>query len=435
VPGQETRSAFATGTHVFRRTLHEAKVRPLPNLGQLAGSEERKLLIVLGDTDVLDKASFDLDNWVRRGGAALIATDRDTTGGFLKPFDVEIRSNRVKVAEDSGAAYRGITACVFVEPTAPGRVIFHDLARVATNRAGFIPSYPGVLPGLAVFPRGKAHADGYILPVLRFAVGGPVGKGRILVLSDHSVFINLMLIQDDNDNLDFTYNCVEWLTESGKRTEALFYDEGRIRTEFDLPIKVPQAPTPPPPEQVIAALNKGMAGIEEEDGYNRALLQITGGTNVPLRGLALVLTVAASGFALARLFQARHRFEPGVAHLGSGLVHLVPSVEVLEQRHRAILRQGNFREVARLHARQAWDAILGTSGRAANEFSAETPPPVQLSGNWWRRRKLQRLARRLWRLAYGAEPVWISARRWRRVEGEVRVLRAAFAEGSLEIRL
>ena len=439
VLGEDQRTAFKKDTHLFRNILHEAKVRPLQKLEDLTGSEDKKLLIVLGATDRLEKANFDLDRWVRKGGAALIATDRDTAiGGFLTPLGVRIRSNRVKVAEDSPSAYRRIDSCVVVKFTRRSRVIFPDLKQVATNRAGYIQEIPGEMPMvLANFPP-DAFVEGLRLPlaIVRFAVGGPRGDGRILILSDHSVFINLMMIQDDNDNFDFAYHCVEWLTESGKRTEALFYDEGAIQTKFDIPIKVPPLPTPPPPEQVIAALNKGLAGIEEEDVINRALNEITGGTHVPLQALGLILTIAVAGLALSRLFQARHRFEPGVPYLASDVAQLVPSVEILEQRHRAILRQGNFWEVARLGARQAWDAILGAAsgkvGRPVSELASEAAPAVPVRGSWWRRRKQQQVADKLWRLAYGAEPVWISARQWRRVEEAIRVLRATFAEENLQ---
>ena len=67
---------------------------------------------------------------------------------------------------------------------------------------------------------------------LRFAVGAQLaGGGRLLVLADHSIFINDMMLQTDNDNIPFAFNVVRWLTDAGngqRRTDVLFYDDGQI---------------------------------------------------------------------------------------------------------------------------------------------------------------------------------------------------------------
>jgi hypothetical protein len=449
---QDDFRTLAQGTHLFRRTL--SKLRPLQKIEDLAGSEEKKLLVVLGETQVLDTPGFDLDDWVRRGGAVLIATDRDTSCQALEAFGLQVLGVRVRVNADADFAYKRNPYCVLVELTnnPASKAIFHNPSRIATNFAGIItvtrtPTLPS-LKYLLRFPaavslerNGKALERRRQMQFMHFAAGGPWEKGRFLLLSDHSVFINSMMAQDDNDNIDFAYDCIEWLTDSGKRTEALFYEEGKVQTRFDLDLKMPPPPNIPPPEELIAVLNKGLAGIEEENGFNRALREIAGGTNVPLQVVGLVLTIAAAGFVFSRLVHARQRFEPGVPHLASSAPPWMPAVEILDQRQRAILRQGNFWEPARLQARQEWDLILGASrapARGARALAPAPTPPVTIRGHWWERHSLQRLTGRLWRLAYGSEPVWISARRWRRVERDLRTLRQAFAAGKvhpLESRL
>ncbi len=420
------------GTHLFRQTLHQFKLRPLKSLDELAGSEESKLLIVFGETDVLDNLDkFDLRGWIIRGGAALIATDREARGPAFKSLGVRIRPERVHLEVDSDRAYKGSESCQLVEPLREGRELFGQLKRVATNHAGFISDNNRDLRDFARFPSGSfvpGVARGYI----RFAVGGNLKKGRVLILSDHSVFINTMMFQDDNDNVDFAYNCIDWLTNSGKRTQVLFFDERKVQTEFKLPFNPPPPPKLPPPEELIGSLNKGLAGVEEENGFNRALNELPGGGSLPLQTLGIILTIALVGFALSRLVQARQRFEPGVPHLSSGLTMLVPSVEVLDQRHRALLRHGNFWELARLQARQSWEAVLGSApGSGLGAAVAQRHPPIQVRASGRRGRKLRRLAQRLWSVAYGVKPTWISARRWRRTENDISMLRAAFADGSL----
>jgi len=56
--------------------------------------------------------------------------------------------------------------------------------------------------------------------------------------ADHSVFINAMLVQNDNQNAVFAYGCVDWLTENGKRKHVLFINEGHLQSRFDTPLKL-----------------------------------------------------------------------------------------------------------------------------------------------------------------------------------------------------
>src|SRR5262249_13925433 len=60
----------------------------------------------------------------------------------------------------------------------------------------------------------------------------PQTHGRLLVLADHSLFIDMM-VQPDNNNLDFAFGVVRWLMEDGKRTTVLMYDNGSPVRIFD----------------------------------------------------------------------------------------------------------------------------------------------------------------------------------------------------------
>src|SRR5437899_11292950 len=73
------------GSHLFRRIVNDAinlqpdssNLQPLESLDQLAEEPEKTLLIVLGETDVLDRLQPSFDKFLKQGGAALVATDRD----------------------------------------------------------------------------------------------------------------------------------------------------------------------------------------------------------------------------------------------------------------------------------------------------------------------------------------------------------------------
>src|SRR5262249_20939689 len=117
---------------------------------------------------------------------------------------------------------------------------------------------------------------------LLFAAGGDWGKGRVLVLADHSVFINEMMLQTDNDNISFTCNCMEWLRD-GRRDRVLFIEEGTITANFNVPVIEPPLPPPGP------WINQLVQGMEDENLFNRAILRrVTPGQI--FRALLLALT-------------------------------------------------------------------------------------------------------------------------------------------------
>jgi hypothetical protein len=182
------------------------------------------LLIVFGDMGILDQIPGGLSQFVESGGAVLAASDRQTPGprsggrALKNVFGITIHAQPVLIPDDSKRCYRRYKECPIVEPLdrdvtsrEGGPPLFQDLSPgVVTNLAGFLErSARGLklLPILAVFPKGceppnpqEADAE---LP-LPFAVGGPWGEGRVLILADESVFINNMMMQNDTSNVEFS---------------------------------------------------------------------------------------------------------------------------------------------------------------------------------------------------------------------------------------
>jgi len=98
--------------------------------------------------------------------------------------------------------------------------------------------------------------------------------------------------------------------------------------------------------------------------------------------------------------------------------------------------EGNFFEVPQPHARQGFGTILGAPfapGARAGEKSLSQLPPLQMRGSLWQRWSLHRLVRRLWGLAYAAQPRPISLRKWRRIEEDVRDLQSALRDGTIQV--
>ena len=514
---------YGQRTDAFRRVLFEFRFQPLHTFADLQANPSESLLIVLGDPHCLSKSTFPqgLRSFVQRGGAVLIATDRETKGeasellGQLAGVAVT-GETLICVNPDPKGLYDGSPYCPFVEPLedtigprgstnilgivaalvgAGSRpALFRnplpdkpDL-RVATNAPSRLLKKSWLLPGgihrLAQLSNGcldetlrhyslkkiilnidktieseDASADEKITRQLSgerplFAVGGTVGKGRVLVLADHSVFINRMLLPRDNGNLEFTANCLHWLrggvstpTEAlrvlngpqaleqltGQRNKVLFWDDGVIRTDLEVPLtRVPLEPSLPPEPVIVAALDKTIANLEDNDYFNRKLLEnmddVSGGHQRLLRYVVYLLTLAASLLVSYRfLWRGRYRPESAVLSLTDALGPHRSKLSWMEQRRRAQLRSGNVWETAHRLARECFES-------ANISLSAPAPPRMVMTHGGWRRRwRLRRRLVRLWHLAHGNAPFVISPKALQRRVRELEELKIALADGTLTV--
>jgi hypothetical protein len=252
-------------------------------------------------------------------------------------------------------------------------------------------------------------------------------SGRILIMADHSLFRNGLVWQRKgpaaNDNYEFALNCVDWLTENGKRKEVLFIDNGRvIRDLFTTFIEEPSPPLPRI-EDVVQAVNQGLDGIQQEDRFNDWLGTLA--KDVPPRVVLVIVTIALAALGLIRLGQAKYYSETGVPTLSTGLTQLVPSVSLVTQRKRWLLRSGNFAEIAEALGRDFFTSI-GVVGNAG-------PPAVRVQQSWLTARGTRLNVRWVWRLAHAGRPERISARRLVKLKKVLAGLRTALAQGTLEI--
>src|SRR5262249_5902621 len=114
------------------------------------------------------------------------------------------------------------------------------------------------------------------------AVAGDVGKGRILFLADHSVFVNGMMAPRDDNNVEFTQDALAWLAD-GQRTRVLFVEDGKVRTDFKVQLAGPSGAAGAPrinpedaldlmtEEQLVGTADATLAQWEAEDGPNATL--------------------------------------------------------------------------------------------------------------------------------------------------------------------
>jgi hypothetical protein len=288
-----------------------------------------------------------------------------------------------------------------------------------------------------------------------FAVGGTVGTGRVLVLADHSIFINRMILPRDNGNLEFAANCLHWLRGgvstpmealravkspeslkqlAGQRNKVLFWDDGKIRTDFEVPLKTkPLKPSFASEPAIVAAIDKTLARLEDTDFYNRQILDsiddLPDGRNRVLRYAAYLLTLAAFLLLSYRfLWRSRYRPEAAVPVLAETVSQQEPRLSLLDQRRRALLHSGNVWEIVHRLAREYFESAgVPLTGAA---------PRVELKDGSRRQRwRINRRLARLWKLARGDAPVVISPAALQRWLRELEEVKTALRDGAIKLMI
>jgi hypothetical protein len=415
MPVQDTTAAFCYILKFLRLT-------PLKSMKQLDTAPERTLLVVFGKTNVLNRLPHGLDAFLDRDGAVMIATDKDSK---MTTWSLGMRVQGDLVVAPPGAGYRRLRDCPVLTPRdfAAALPLFKSINRIATNRPSYVMCGKGGSV-VAWLPKDCGQ--------LPFAAIQEQPSGHVLLLADHSIFIDEMMLQKDNDNFDFAFNCVEWLTtregrRAARRDRVLFVYDDEIISNFGPPL--PEPPTPPIPPLNV---NQILTELERKDIFNRLILDQVRLERI-LQVLFSALSLGLVAYGLIRFQRARHRPEPAPP-LARGLVPQGPAWSLVAQRHQELLSDGNVWEVARALARQFFDSVAGTPPHSAVP-AADGPslPSIILSGDGSRESSLADQVRRLWNLAYGAAPTRVSPRQLDELIAQLEALQTALSRGTLRL--
>lgn len=472
------RTIRGDGTEAFRAVLSGYGLKPLRSIHELRDHLPGEVLIVWfrGNRMAGDPLEIrTVMDFMQRGGAILAGTDLET-GPNSWTNELGFNVARTRVAAATGAPrFANETACPAI--VRRGRAD-PDLFREKSSRDDFgsltsprenlvytnRPSYlltTDELDTLGVFwPRyrfeGRSEVYGGDLP----AVAGRLLRNgsRLLATSDQSIFINSMLLPQDstNSNLDFTFNCLDWLIVGpggAKREYVLMLSDGRVETDFDLILQALPPTTPSEildylrqhPEEIVNYLRKHpeiildnldkaspllaeledrgiFSDLEDRNVFNRLLLE-----NFPLwvfvRNVLILGTLVLAGYGIRRLIAARRRIWKGVPRFAVALERYRSRGGLLEQRVKSALSTGQYYEAARDHARTMFAELHLTP-------VVEGPPPrVQIDAGWWSRGQIERDLNEIWRIAFGDDPRPISAKEWAQWPRRVDALRKKIEAG------
>jgi hypothetical protein len=206
-------------------------------------------------------------------------------------------------------------------------------------------------------------------------------------------------------------------------------EEGEVKSVFNIPLKQ-EEPRLPPLDALVPLLDEKIHDLEQQDAFNKMLQDFVPYRSL-LAGLVLALTALLAANGLYLVARSRHRIDLAAPLLDTMLRRPGAARTQMEQRYRAMLHKGNLWEPARAVVRQSFEAAGSPAG---GEGQGKSPAPqIHVSGGWWRRRRLERLVRRLWETAYGEKPVPVSARDFTRLAADLDEVQAALAAGTLRL--
>jgi hypothetical protein len=320
--------AFADDNHAIRYILkYLVKVEPHRSFEEL--DPNGSVLMILGNTAILDSpdVSARFRNFVQQGGSVFIATEHDTAKAVQRALGIRVVGGEPWVrTQDAEDAYRGRLDCPLIREFNTSYSIFQGVGKIATNQAGRVEATKesGAI-SVAPFPASCRREGDKAIPSFAMLAERPLlrsGEGpsqRIIVLSDHSVFINGMILQKDNNNITFAMNCIRWVCEPEDgavlRTKVLLVHDGLIEPSFDVQVK--QVPSTLPsdlptdlPAHPVDLINGILAKWEDENIHNEIILGGSSWRQI-LSGAAIALSIVLIIYGLFRIQQAHYRVETG----------------------------------------------------------------------------------------------------------------------------
>ena len=239
-PSSQPTGDINFGFHVFHSVLEGRGLETTADINVVDNTPYNSVIVLVGDVARNDfLARINLERFLSRGGAVLLATDKPT---WVDDFCL-IKGGPVTVADEADA-YQGFVDCPQVTNLTSHR-INRGVTRVIANRAGWIDTTftrHGSWERVAWFPLSNASNDGNETLIAAFEPNRST-RGRMVVVADHSLLINSMIMHGDNSRL--MLNLSKWLTDDG-RTNLFIVVDGLPQTSEGRPDPNQLPPLPPP---------------------------------------------------------------------------------------------------------------------------------------------------------------------------------------------
>ena len=411
------------GPEIFARLLDHAGLKPVESFERLAdGPADQSIIIVFGDPQPLvgfDRRPRphwnDLGDFVKRGGALLIATDRSFSLDQIPSLgwaDVATTNSDLVNYLQNFENQPECPTLLRKEFRRPEHPLFAGVNQpIATNCPGFISMDNDKLQTLALLPLGTmpgpkrdliaSIVESAPLP-RRYIVTGPdAGADRVLLIAGHGLFTNCMTVRDDIDNRRLALNTIRWL-KGEQRTNVLFVNEGKVVSNFKMPLAGP----PKMPMPTIDLVNRIIDAVQNSNILQRVSDRILR-PDVVLRVAIVLGTLGLLLYGVKKYFQGRWSLEATPALVG---VPPPASTPLVKRQMREMSQRDQLGEPAQALARdwfRTYAKIDFPPGHAPVELSFD------VRANMLQRRRLVKHVKSLWKLATEPPPANWNAKKFR----------------------
>lgn len=298
------------GIDGFRLMLQQHELRATQNeIGSAFEMPKETVAILLGDLTTVSRIGAQLNRFVDAGGALLVASDVQDSkvpGAWIRP------TKMLPNSEKRRHGFRGFNDCPIVRNFDRNSTsLFDAVESIVANRPGQLDCVDTVQQ-VAWLPSRRNPP---------FMATYQKESGRMLLVADHSLFINEMLVHADNAK--FANNVCSWLCEGGNRTRLVLVSDGQVLPDWSFGETPPAIPLEkllraiqhgglgslPIGESVLPIVNESLASFQRQDGFNRTASRLFTGVfgRRPIRVVMIMVTVGLGLGFLGWLFGTRSR--------------------------------------------------------------------------------------------------------------------------------
>jgi len=322
-PGPNTDQAEAStetaewhfGFEMFRMLLEEQDLQPVSVTRDILNSPDQSVIVIMGRVeDVVPPRTLEM--FCERGGTVLLASDTQNSYGRIAEFQAAPVTTR-----QSQHQYQNFADCLTITDFNDSHPLMENVNSLVFNRSGWLEHPKWHIPDwdvVAQLPLDVSPAKSAGLPVIAEVRVSDRARGRLVIVSDQSLFTNGMLWHGDNAILAIN---VSKLLGDGERSRLLFIQDGKLVGSYQdsqaLGSNSPNAVPPTPPhgdglEQILDTLwdldwaTKIKMGdilarnLEESNLVNEFLANQPQGVSRPhyRRGVLFALTAAVLAFVI-----------------------------------------------------------------------------------------------------------------------------------------
>lgn len=326
------------GFHLFQLLLEQKGLRSITEFDEaISDDPARTVMVLAGNLDWMSHQWAQIHNFVERGGAVLVASDRDVSAPGLF-----VLSGGPLLVNDKDAAYQQFRDCPVMTEIERHRVS-RNVTQIVGNRCGWISQASSrrlggweAIARLSDFEatdeRGRERQ--YLgAPIVAELNADNGSRGRLILAADHSLFVNGMLWHGSNAML--AINTVDRLCESGNR-RTLYFSINGAASRSGIPM-IPPESLPEPPEDMPLPLdavenlwsefwerpwgwrfamgNALLTGLEDQNVFNPILANHAADLPIPeyRRQLYFAAAIMAGWWLLRQLMRRGRRFERPVS--------------------------------------------------------------------------------------------------------------------------